>query len=265
MMPFLRGFPMRLPILPALLCCTLSAPAVPAQTLSDQDLLALFQRQRDTFRAAAEGGQGATRGLKLVTLDGTGAPPAAPGAAPAALAVPDLAAVAPALPGAEVGLPVTGQRPGLAEPTAPDRILTGAQQPATPPATTEEATQVSAVPGTFGLFDPELQVNVRIRFDFDSATLGPDQKPLLAQLCRVMTSSDIGLFQIVGHTDAAGTDAYNENLSRLRAEEVQRYLVTDCGIAPARLRAVGMGERFLSDSANPRSGENRRVEFQALG
>lgn len=116
----------------------------------------------------------------------------------------------------------------------------------------------------FGEFAPELQVNIAIRFAFDSASLAPEQHPTLERMCAAMRKSDIGLFRIVGHTDAKGSDSYNENLSRLRAEEVQRWLISDCGITAARLEALGMGKRFLADPAHPDAAENRRVEFQAL-
>jgi len=108
-------------------------------------------------------------------------------------------------------------------------------------------------------------VNVRISFDFDSAALREDQKPKLATLCGVMKSVDVKLFQIIGHTDSAGSAEYNENLSKLRAEEVKRHLVNDCGIDAARLEAIGVGESAPVNAADPRSDENRRVEFQALG
>ena len=103
-----------------------------------------------------------------------------------------------------------------------------------------------------------------IEFAFDSAALDEAQKPKLAKLCNVMKASDIQLFRIIGHTDASGTDDYNERLSRLRAEEVQRFFVKDCGIDAGRLEAVGVGERFLLEGTDPDSDQNRRVEFQAL-
>lgn len=109
------------------------------------------------------------------------------------------------------------------------------------------------------------QVNIKINFDFDSATLRDDQKPQLATLCEVMRSVDVQLFQIVGHTDSSGSASYNENLSLLRAKEVKRHLVNECGIAETRLEAIGMGETVPFDPNDPRSDENRRVEFQALG
>lgn len=108
------------------------------------------------------------------------------------------------------------------------------------------------------------QVNVRITFDFDSSALREDQKPRLATLCTVMRDIDIERFRIVGHTDAVGSHDYNLRLSMMRAQEVKRHLVNDCGIAEERLEATGVGPDHLYNPDDPRSPENRRVEFQAL-
>lgn len=118
------------------------------------------------------------------------------------------------------------------------------------------------VPVAYVELDKTEQINFRIGFDFDSAVLRDAEKPRLVALCEAMKAIN-GAFRIVGHTDAAGTDAYNEKLSLLRAEEVKRYLVSDCGVPEARLEAVGVGKRFLFNRDDPRSEENRRVEFQA--
>ncbi len=132
--------------------------------------------------------------------------------------------------------------------------------------TTEQATTtVAAAEPTYTEVDKADQVNIKIKFDFDSATLRDDQKPQLATLCEVMKAVDVKLFQIVGHTDSSGSASYNENLSLLRAKEVKRHLVTECGIAENRLEAIGMGESAPFNADDPRSDENRRVEFQALG
>ncbi|MGP3698911.1 OmpA family protein [Rhodobacter sp. NSM] len=239
--------------------CLGLAPAAAAEDLTDEQLLALFHRQRDAF-SAAESGNGMARGLKLVTVDRIGPAPAV-GDVPASLGTPVTEGMA--------GVPATrsdplfsgDDRPGLGTPQGRDRVAVADQQ--TPPPR-ENAEVMPVASQSFGLLDPALQVNVRVRFAFDSALLSDDQKPLLAQLCSVMKASDIRLFQIVGHTDAAGSDAYNRQLSLLRAKEVRRYLVDDCGIDGQRLRALGMGERFLANTADPRSGDNRRVEFQAM-
>lgn len=110
----------------------------------------------------------------------------------------------------------------------------------------------------------EDQIIIRIEFDFDSAAIRPDQRPQLATLCAAISESSVPKVQIIGHTDAAGTAAYNSSLSMLRAEEVKRYLVGDCGIDGGRLEAVGVGEEFPLDKDNPRADQNRRVEVQAL-
>ena len=107
------------------------------------------------------------------------------------------------------------------------------------------------------------QINAHINFDFDSAVIRPQEEALLAKLCEGMRGADVPRFQIIGHADASGSASYNANLSRLRAEEVQRYLVDRCGMDANRLRAVGMGEDVPLEGTDPRAQENRRVEFQA--
>jgi outer membrane protein OmpA-like peptidoglycan-associated protein len=137
--------------------------------------------------------------------------------------------------------------------------------PAAPAATASTTVTTTEVATTYNEVDKADQVNIKIKFDFDSATLRDDQKPQLATLCEVMKAVDVQLFQIVGHTDSSGSASYNENLSLLRAKEVKRHLVTECGIPENRLEAIGMGESAPYNSSDPRSDENRRVEFQALG
>ena len=127
-----------------------------------------------------------------------------------------------------------------------------------------------------------LEINIQIQFEFDSAALASSEQPALDQMCRVMKKAeDVKLFQIVGHTDSSGSEAYNARLSQLRADEVTRlflprltagradevtrYLTNDCGIEATRLRAVGYGEEFPNNANDPRAPENRRVELQVLG
>lgn len=108
------------------------------------------------------------------------------------------------------------------------------------------------------------QVYVRVTFAFDSAALADDQKPALRQLCKAMDELGVKVFRIIGHTDAAGGARYNQQLSVLRAEEVKRFFVDDCGIAPERLQAIGVGKDYPSNATDPFAPENRRVEFQAM-
>jgi len=109
------------------------------------------------------------------------------------------------------------------------------------------------------------QINVMINFDYNSAALRPSEFEKLGQLCSVISSTPDGQFLIYGHTDASGSDAYNLRLSKLRAQEVRRRMIADCGIPAERLIAVGVGEQHLLRDVAPTAAENRRVEFQIVG
>lgn len=115
---------------------------------------------------------------------------------------------------------------------------------------------------TYVAVDPNAQVNIQINFAFDSAALGAGEMTKLTTLCDVIKASTIPQFKIIGHTDSTGNSGYNQNLSTLRAEEVKRHLVNDCGVPSDKLLAVGVGEAFPVDPKNPKADVNRRVEFQ---
>jgi outer membrane protein OmpA-like peptidoglycan-associated protein len=72
--------------------------------------------------------------------------------------------------------------------------------------------------------------------------------------------------EVVGHTDDVGDDAYNLNLSRMRAEVVKSFLVK-LGLNPHKIVAVGAGEDYpIADNNTPEGrAENRRVEILVLG
>ena len=217
-----------------------------ATELSAEEIEALFKQQK-------------TRGLVLVPQGAANTTASTTGTATAV--APSATTVTPTAPAATGGAvaPVTA----TAGATAPATTIS----PATTTAAAGTAPTIAATPPkpTYVAVEKQDQVNLQISFDFDSAALRADQKPKLATLCQVMQNIDVAVFQIVGHTDSSGSAAYNEKLSLLRAQEVKRHLVSDCGIAPERLQAIGVGESSPFNTANPRADENRRVEFQALG
>ena len=102
-----------------------------------------------------------------------------------------------------------------------------------------------------------------VQFTFDSAVVLPSarqQLDALAEGIRMLPS--IQSVVIEGHTDASGSDAYNEQLSQRRAYAVKHYLVAMHGIDPSRLRAVGLGKFVPLEGRDPFAGENRRVQFR---
>lgn len=68
--------------------------------------------------------------------------------------------------------------------------------------------------------------------------------------------------QISGHTDATGSDSYNQKLSEQRAASVSNKLIAS-GVAPTRLKTVGYGESIPVASNDTPEGraQNRRVEI----
>jgi outer membrane protein OmpA-like peptidoglycan-associated protein len=114
---------------------------------------------------------------------------------------------------------------------------------------------------------PVPSVSLPIRFAYNSAELTPAATAMLDDLGAVLASDKYrtSRFRVVGHTDAAGSDAYNQDLSVRRAEAVYAYLGRKHGLDRRRLEVVGMGERKLVAPTNPLAAENRRVEVVNLG
>lgn len=72
-------------------------------------------------------------------------------------------------------------------------------------------------------------------------------------------------FVLFGHTDAAGSDAYNFELSRRRAESLADALVRASGLPRGRFVTSGRGERDLKNPYDPEGPENRRVQILLVG
>lgn len=115
--------------------------------------------------------------------------------------------------------------------------------------------------------DPTGYSEARIQFEFGSERLTGYSKQVLDVFASAIQSpslKDVN-FIVVGHTDGVGSDQYNLNLSRRRAEAVVRYLAGDRGIDTSRLSAQGKGKRELFNSADPSAAENRRVAWVPQG
>lgn len=105
--------------------------------------------------------------------------------------------------------------------------------------------------------------NERAFFDFDQDQPRSDSLPILDMIAENMRRDvpDVVL-TIVGHTDAIGTDEYNDSLSERRALNVMKYLIAR-GVRAQQLSTVGMGKRQPAASNLTLEGraKNRRVEF----
>jgi outer membrane protein OmpA-like peptidoglycan-associated protein len=106
-------------------------------------------------------------------------------------------------------------------------------------------------------------VDVEVYFDYDSAALTPQAEPQLNNLGKALTSPDLAgsVVMLGGHTDAKGTDDYNQGLSDRRAATVKKFLVDNYHVPADNLISTGYGKRELKNAADPFAAENRRVQI----
>ena len=110
---------------------------------------------------------------------------------------------------------------------------------------------------------------VPIHFAFNSAAVTPEEAPTLDAIGKALTSERLAgsCFSIEGHTDGVGSHAFNDRLSRRRAEAVVHYLTDKFSLEPQRLVAVGRGKRApMAENVTPEGRQrNRRVQIVNLG
>ncbi|GLS16077.1 outer membrane protein OmpA [Hydrogenophaga electricum] len=111
-----------------------------------------------------------------------------------------------------------------------------------------------------------LSLQAETLFDFDKAVLKPAGKTALDTLVADMAKVDVETVIAVGHTDAIGTETYNQALSVRRVEAVKAYLVSK-GVPADRIKTEGRGETQPVASNQTREGraQNRRVEIEVVG
>jgi outer membrane protein OmpA-like peptidoglycan-associated protein len=142
-------------------------------------------------------------------------------------------------------------------PPAKERaLIDNLRKKATRAITIEEREQVAEIA------KEKPQISLEITFDYNSANINPKALPTLENLGKALGSPDLKgtVFMLGGHTDAAGGDAYNQELSEKRAEAVKRFLADKFKLPADSLVAIGFGKTKLKNPGNPLAEENRRVQ-----
>ncbi len=99
-------------------------------------------------------------------------------------------------------------------------------------------------------------------FDFDKSDLTPAAQDTIRKAVIAYKTKGGAQIKASGHTDRAGTDAYNMALSLRRANAVKDQLVRE-GVAAADISVVGLGESqpMVPTADGVREAQNRRVEI----
>jgi outer membrane protein OmpA-like peptidoglycan-associated protein len=105
-------------------------------------------------------------------------------------------------------------------------------------------------------------IDLEITFDYNSADISSKSLSAVQTLGRALTNPDLkgSTFVVAGHTDAAGGETYNQELSERRADAIKKYLIDNYHISSADLVTVGYGKSKLKDPNQPMAEANRRVQ-----
>jgi len=114
-----------------------------------------------------------------------------------------------------------------------------------------------------------IELAADVLFDFDEADIRQDAASALHQVADIIRDKSRGrAVRIEGHTDAKGSDAYNQKLSDRRAQSVQQWLAQKEGLK-GRMATQGFGAKKPVAPNNKPDGsddpegrqKNRRVEI----
>jgi len=92
-----------------------------------------------------------------------------------------------------------------------------------------------------------------------------ESNQVLRDIVNILNEYPNAKFSIEGHTDSAGSNTLNQNLSDSRAGAVKIYLIEN-GIDQTRLSSIGYGEDkpIASNATSAGRAQNRRVEINLI-
>lgn len=148
---------------------------------------------------------------------------------------------------------------GSAEPaanTAQSKFVTSVRGRSTRSLSANEREEIATI------VQDKPKIDLEITFDYNSADISAKSIPSVQALGRALSNAELkgSTFVVAGHTDAAGTEEYNQNLSERRADAIKKYLIDKYGINGSDLVTVGYGKSKLKDPSQPLAEVNRRVQ-----
>ena len=108
--------------------------------------------------------------------------------------------------------------------------------------------------------------NLTVQFGFNKSALTKADEQQLDEFAQQIDQQKHYIVQVQGFTDAIGSNEYNNQLSRRRADAVIQYLAAKHNVPPYRIYLIGLGKDnpvAQNTSASGRA-KNRRVDVQLL-
>ncbi len=111
-------------------------------------------------------------------------------------------------------------------------------------------------------------LDLDIRFKFGSDELTAESRKDLDELGRALEHPAMKKrrFELAGHTDDVGSEPYNMDLSKRRADSARDYLLERFAVDPETVRSAGYGEQrpLIEGSSDEARRRNRRVVIEQL-
>ncbi len=119
-----------------------------------------------------------------------------------------------------------------------------------------KATTASDIPYTPLVMNPKGGESIALFFELNQAVLHPRAQKQLDIVASILKSSPQKKLKIGGYTDALGSDDYNLDLSKNRAEAVKQYFLSH-GVPVEQVETTGFGKTLpLSPNVKPDGTDN---------
>jgi outer membrane protein OmpA-like peptidoglycan-associated protein len=113
--------------------------------------------------------------------------------------------------------------------------------------------------------DVVLRMPAAITFPVGSYAIQPQFQSTLREIAQTLRIDNKTYVDVLGHTDASGSEASNQALSVSRAQAVANYLKSR-GVVAARIAVKGYGESapIASNDTEEGRARNRRIEIRVV-
>ncbi|MGH6945752.1 MAG: OmpA family protein [Kiloniellales bacterium] len=117
-----------------------------------------------------------------------------------------------------------------------------------------------------------IELAADVLFDFDKADIRAEAEEALKAVGQIVRDNPGRPVRVEGHTDAKGSDSYNQKLSDQRAKSVRDWLVKREGLGQTKFQVKGFGEtkpvaaNEKPDGSDDPEGrqKNRRVDIVVM-